>query len=194
MIFFFFIKPNKIAEFNGIQFAETFELTVPYADSNFVSMDCFGKNLYLLDGKNEEIIKYPGPITSGKNNPQSWLSETAQRPADGKSIAIDGSLWVLDGDNSLLRYYSGSLQETLTLKIYPEIKSISQMYINKNLSYIFLLEPSQNRIIISDKQGNIVKQIKSSGFDNLLDVAVSGNTMWVSERIKSLRINLLNLN
>jgi hypothetical protein len=180
----FFIKPDKIAEFNGIQFSETFELTLPSSDSSFGSMSYFGKNLYFLDEKNEEIIKYPGPISSNKDNPQSWLSETAQRPVDGKSIAIDGSLWILNGDNSLLRYYSGSLQETITLEIYPEIKSISQIYINKNLSYIFLLEPSQERIIISDKQGHIVKQLESSKFDNLLDITVSGNTIWVLNGMK----------
>jgi len=37
------------------------------------------------------------------------------------------------------------------------------------------LEPSQNRIIILSKQGEIIKQFQSPEFDALVDFAVSGD-------------------
>jgi hypothetical protein len=67
------------------------------------------------------------------------------------------------------------LREKLKIDIFPEIKDFSKILALPNLPYLYILEPAQNRIIIINKTGEIVKQFQSEKFDNLLDFAVSEN-------------------
>lgn len=183
----FFTKPDKLVYLQNDQLSETFHLRTPYPDFNFNYLTSFKENLYFLDSGKGEIIRYPAPISEGKDNPQNWLFRNTQKPVGGKSIAVDGSIWILNKDNSLSRYYGGSLQETINLNIFPKPKNFTKIYISPILPYLYLLEPAQNRLVILDKKGGVVEQFQSEKFDNLLDFAVSenGKTIFL---LNSLRL------
>lgn len=101
-------------------------------------------------------------------------------------MAIDGSIWILNKDNSLERYYAGQYQETLKLDFFPYPKNFSKIFASANLPYLYLLEPNQNRIVIINKAGQIIKQFQSQKFNNLLDFAISedGRTIWILNGLK----------
>ncbi|MFH1036501.1 MAG: hypothetical protein V1756_00320 [Patescibacteria group bacterium] len=187
---FLFEKPDKIVYFGNGQFSENFTLKSPYPGFNSSDLAYFQGNLYFLDSTNGEIVRYPSPLEEiGKDNPQLWLYRSAEKPVNGKSIAVDGSVWVLNADDRILRYRAGNLQEMINPAVFPEARGFSKIYINPALPYIFILESVQNRIIVLDKQGGIVKQIESPEFDNLVDIAVSGDTIWILNGLKIYKIN-----
>jgi len=186
----FFSKPKQLINFKNEQFSQTLSLEEPYPDFNFDDFSSYKSNLYFLDKKSGEIIKYPYLKNFEWDSPQLWLNLQTKKAIGGKSIAVDGSIWVLNKDNSISRYYAGKYQKTLNLELFPESKDFSKIFISPTLSYLYLLEPGQSRIIVLNKSGQIVKQFQSEKFDNLLDFTVSEDekTIYLLNGLKVYQI------
>ncbi|GAH46423.1 unnamed protein product, partial [marine sediment metagenome] len=148
------------------------------------------KYQFLGDKKSGEIIKYPYLEDLKWGSPQLWLNSQTKKAIDSESIAVDGSVWVLNKDNSISRYYAGKYQETLKLDFFPEPKDFSKIFTLSGLSYLYLLEPGQSRMVILNKTGQIIKQFQSEKFDNLLDFAISedGKTIYLLNGLKVYQI------
>ncbi len=188
----FFSKPDQLVNFKAGHFGETFSLEEPYPNFNFDNFSSYKSGLYFLDKKSGEIIKYPYLKNFEWDSPQLWLNPQTKKATEAKSMAIDGSVWILNQDNSINRYYTGTLQETLSFDIFPEPKNFSKIFASPTLTYLYILEPVQKRIIILNKSGQVVKQFQSEKFDNLLDFAISDDakTIYLLNGLKVYQINL----
>ena len=181
----FFSKPNQLTI---LKEREPFSLYLaePYAGLSIDDISVFREHLYFLDKKSGEIIKYLylGDLKWG--SPQLWLAREEKKVLQGLSLAVDGSIWLLDKNNSLSRYYAGRLQEKIFLEIFPEPKELKKIFTSPNLPYLYLLEPAQKRVVILDKKGQIIQQFQSQKFDNLLDFAISedGKTIYLLNGLK----------
>ncbi len=188
----FFSKPGTLLNFEDNQIKESFELEEPSSEFSFSSLATYRSSLYFLDTKNDRIVKYPYQRDFEWRDPELWLSSANRKAIDGRSMAVDGSIWILSKNNAIKEYYAGALQETLDTAIFPEPESLSKIFTSPQLSYLYLLEPIQNRIIILNKSSQVVKQFYSEKFDNLLDFAVSkdGKTIWLLNGLKVYKILL----
>jgi hypothetical protein len=188
-----FSKPDKITPVENSQAGETVSLGSPYSGFNFTDFTSFKESLYFFDSDSGEIVKYSLPLSESKDSPEKWFwSKSAQKPVAGKSLAVDGSVWILSKDNNLLRYYGGQLQQTITPDVFPAPQSLSKIVIPFGSSYVFISEPGQRRLIILDKDGKIFKQFESEKFNALLDFAVSrdNKTIFLLNGLKVYKINL----
>jgi len=163
----------------------------PPFDFNFDLSASYLSNLYFLDKETCEIIKYPYLSKSKWGAPKKWMEDKGPC-SEPKSMAIDGSVWILNQDNSISRYHSGSYQETITLDFFPFPENITKIKTESNLPYFYLLEPVKKRIIIIEKDGKIVKQFQSEKFDNLKDLAISkdGKTIWLLNNSKIYKVEM----
>ncbi len=186
----FFSKPDQLINFQEGNFQTLAPLQTPYSDFNFNVLASFQSNLYFLDNQNGKIIRYPylGNLQWGA--PQSWLSSAIKNAADFKSIAVDGSLWVLGEENVIGRYYAGNLRNSLKIDIFPVPKELSKIFTTLQLPYLYFLEPAQKRIVILNKSGQIIAQYQSEKFDNLLDfsVSVNGKTIYLLNGLKVYKV------
>ena len=191
-VILFFSKPDKIAPFKNGQFGDSLSLKQPYPDFSFSNFSSFQSGLYFLDSEKGEIIKYTAPLEKGKDSPQLWLNSQTKKATGSKSMAIDGSIWILKENNNISLYYAGQYQKDLTLDFFPYPKKLYKIIALPNLPYLYILEPIQNRIIILDKTGKIIKQFQSEKFDNLKDFAVSdnGKTIYLLNGLKVYRIQI----
>ncbi len=169
----FFSQPNFLVFLQNGQFKETVTLETPSPDFNFVDMSVFNSNFYFIDSQNEEIIKYRFFKDSNTLTRNIWLKQQTKKPTGAKSIAIDGNIWTLNGDNSISRYSIGLHQETIILDLFPLPIEFTEIKTYAGLPYLYILEPANNRIVILDKAGKIVKQYQSQNFDNLKDMVIS---------------------
>lgn len=185
----FFSKPNQLIPFKAGYFQEPFSLETPYSDFNFNDFSSFQSNLYFLDKKSDKIIKYPYLESGQWGSPQSWLGN--KTATDAKSMAVDGSVWILNKNNSVEKYYAGNLQKILELEIFPYPQNFSKIFTSSQLIYLYLLEPIQKRIVILNESGQVVKQFQSEKFDNLLDFTISGDgkTIWLLNGLKVYKIS-----
>ena len=129
-------------------------------------------------------MKYPyfGGFQWGE--PKKWSISPLGEQAAGP-ISVDGSIWALQQNNLINKYYAGRLQKTFEIKVFPFCEEPIKIWTSNILPYLYVLEPKQKRIIILDKpytnelvkgkQAQIVKQYQSEKFDNLKDFAISQN-------------------
>jgi len=184
----FFAKPDRIIILKDDVFLAPISLKVPYEDFNPQSLSSFQGSLYFLDNQKGIITTYPYFGSFQWGQPKSWLK--SEKAKDFKSLAVDGSLWVLLKENVIERYYAGFLQETLKLEVFPSPKLFSKIFASSQLSYLYLLEPAQKRVVIINRLGQIIRQFQSEKFDNLLDFTVSANgkTIYLLDGLKVYKI------
>jgi len=173
------------------------ENLTPPAESDF-SFDLsasYLSNLYFLDKKTCKIIKYSSSGQSTWGLPKTW-KESDEHCSEPKSMAIDSSIWILNKDNSISRYHQGEYQETINLDLFPSLENITKIKVKTNIPYLYLLEPANKRVIITDRNGKIVRQFQSEKFNNLKDFTVSddGKTIWLLNDQKVYQIELQTLN
>jgi len=180
----FFTKPNQLTILTD-RSPSSIDLLEPYPDFNYDDFSTFKGNLYFFDKKAGQIVKYPYKGNFEWGNPEFWLKKSIV----GKSIAVDGSVWVLE-KNAISKYYAGSIQEKIEPDIFPQPEEFSKIFTSSYLPYLYILEPIQKRIIILDKAGQIIKQFQSESFDNLLDFGVSedGKIIWLLNGMKVYQI------
>jgi len=185
----FFEKPDRLVILQDGKFLSPITIKPPYNGFNPYNLSSFQLNLYFSDKQNNKIIKYPYSGNSQWGEGQLWMEN--KKIGDFKSVTTDGSLWALTKNNMIERYYAGRLQETFELDIFPYPKSFSKIFTSSQLYYIYILEPSQNRIVVLNKSMEIVKQFQSDKFDNLLDFSVSkdGKTIYLLNGLKLLKVS-----
>ncbi len=171
----FFSKPDKLTILKGY-FPGYYSLSSYPSDFNFDFLSSFRNNIYFLNKITGRIIKYPYLGNNQWGSFQEWLSSDSyyQNNINAESFAIDRSIWVLN-NNTIYEYYTGELKNEINLDLFPTIKSFSKIYTSPELSNIYILEPKQKRIIIIDKAGEVIRQIRSDKFNNLLDLSVLSN-------------------
>ncbi len=151
---------KELAQINKIEEIEDLEI---FPDiSPYISVFGFSQNnfaIYLLDANTGQIIKYPYSLTSGRGESEFWLKEKAPEISGAKSITVDGSVWVLDKDNQILRFYQGTYQETIEINVWPALENPTRIWTSDEHQEVYVLEPSQNRIIVLGKNGEILKQL-----------------------------------
>lgn len=160
-----------------VQDGKEVSLFKPYTIFNPTDMSSFGSGLYFLDAQNGQIVKYKFLENQETLIPTVWISQVY---GDAKlktaiSLAVDGSIWVLAANGAIHRYWGGSWQETLDISIWPKLSQPKKIFTTSLLPYLYILDSPENRIVILDKQGKIIKQYKSGKFNNLKDFTVSAD-------------------
>ncbi|XOB40528.1 MAG: hypothetical protein ACKKMR_00750 [Candidatus Nealsonbacteria bacterium] len=169
----FFSKPEQLIILKNNKLTHP-SLEIPYPDFNSNDFSSFRKNIYFLDKKEGQIIKYPFLRNLKWDSPRLWLDSKTTKVMGADSFAIDTAIWILK-ENSIYKYYEGIFEKEIGLEIFPSPKDFSKIFTSPILPYLYILEPVQKRIVILDKSGNIIKQFQSEKFDNLLDFGVSEN-------------------
>jgi hypothetical protein len=188
-VILFFSKPNQLTILSsGGIFSDI--VKEPYEDFSFDDLATFRGNLYFLEKNSGEIIKYSYLGESKWGPPEMWLAQEEKKLIKAESLAIDGFIWILNENNSFGQYYQGTLKEEMRLEIFPEPKDLKKIFTSPTLPYLYLLEPTQNRIIIFDKTKKTVRQFYSQKFDNLLDFTVSedGKVIYLLNDLKVYQI------
>jgi hypothetical protein len=189
----FFVPPDILLFLkNGGWQEKTIQL--PDFDFNFDLLSSYISNLYFLDGEKCQIIKYLYLGSLEWGSPQDWLMEEGPEGNcfEPKSMSVNGSIWILNKDNSIVRYYGGDYQETINLDVFPSPENITKIQTKPLLPYLYFLEPTNKRIIITDKTGKIIKQFQSEKFNNLKDFTISenGKTIWLLNDLRVYQIQL----
>lgn len=184
----FFSKPNSILVLENNEFSDTYSLEMPYSGYVFDSLASYRSNLYFLDKKAGNVIKYPYIAQLQWNRPQLWLGSESEF----ESIAVDGSVWLLAENNHLEKYYGGKLQKSLQIEIFPHPDDFSKIYTAPQLPYIYILEPIGKRVVIVNKTGGTIAQFRSEKFDNLLGFAVAddGKKIYLLNGLEVYQIDI----
>lgn len=193
---------NLIAEANGTIYALTSkgilqggkipELKIE-TDSDWqeiIDFKGFNGSLYLLDKKGE-IWKY-SPIEGGFSNKESWL-KTATDFSQATSLAIDGSLWVLNQDGKINKLLQGQ-KENLTLTgLKKPLANPNIIFTNFETEKLYVLDRGNSRVVIFNKTGEYQSEYDWSDINQASDMIISESEkkifLLIGSKIYELEIN-----
>lgn len=130
----------------------------------------YNGNVYLLDGQKDEVYKYL-VAEAGYSAKQSYFKE-GQSPdlALARGISIDGSLYVLS-KNTILKYTSG-LRDGFSLSLPEDNYTFNQLFTSRDVEKLYLLDSTQGKVVVAEKNGKYSKQVESSVLKDASDIVV----------------------
>jgi len=136
---------------------------------NIIDMKGFSSNLYLLDNGGE-IWKYPFLETEFSSK-QRWLKEQTNL-SSALSMAIDGSLWILLEDGTILRFTQGNSNFFRITGLEKGFNNPSIIYTNFDSENLYILDKGNSRIVAINKSGEFKAEYHWSEISNVNDMLV----------------------
>ncbi len=157
----------------------------------------FGGNMYLLDPSNGLLWKY----SRSGDNYNRGISQVDQIDVSllgAKDIAIDGYIYVLLKDGSIVKLLRGKPDTEFAVANLPKTvdqTSFIAMTTAEETDFIFVLATTSSgpRVVVLDKKGNYVKQYAfTEPIKEAVDIAFSptDTRLWVAGDGKALAIQL----
>ncbi|NQV88802.1 MAG: hypothetical protein HQ488_00575 [Parcubacteria group bacterium] len=145
-------------------------------DTSWVDLQAYADRLYLLrpslNGQEGQVVRYTrngSDFTSESN----WITSRTVSFDNAVSLTIDGTVYVLMKNGSISRFTSGSEDGWSAGTVEPRITNATDIWTGPDSSYIYVLEPDSQRLIVFDKaSGEFLVQYSSSAFTNLSDFTV----------------------
>lgn len=137
------------------------------------ALDSYGGNLYLLDSANSGIWKYIATDT-GFTNRQSYLNiDTKTDLSQATDMVIDGSVWVLDREEDLIKFSRGVISPFGFNSFAETFHKIPAFSTGDTVKYLYILDTSGGRIVVFDKDGTYQSQYQWDELENSTDLYVS---------------------
>ncbi len=155
-------RQNHIFRFNRLEGVTALKFADQTGWKTPTQLETFGGRLYLADEGAGQLFRY----ASGNYGvaPESWFApETTVNLAGLQSMAIDGDIWLLFSDGRILRYHAGE-QEPFTLESSVGLadEPVDMVVGDQGDSSIYLADSAQERILVFDKQGKYLRQLKAA--------------------------------
>jgi hypothetical protein len=167
----------------------------------------FAGNLYLWDSENRQLMKY----TSGQYGdlPTEWIVDRGAASLDQViGIQIDGNIYLLRNDGSVVVFSGGVYQRTLPVpSLALPVQTITRFYVTPDIvdeatgtvlkaGSIFLLDTLNERVIqIAKADGAVIQQLvarEPGQFNRLMDLQVDAarNQIFLANGDEVLRAQL----
>jgi hypothetical protein len=151
---------------------KTYSLDPNVAIENIKDIKNYLSNLYLLDTNQSNIIKYAGDkenIFRGS----AWLSAPEEELKNAQSMAVDGSIYILNVNGTITEYFRGEKSKTIKPSLDNPLAGNNKIFIKKDFKNFYVSDPANKRVIILDKNGAIINQYINDEFAALQDFLVT---------------------
>ena len=148
-------------------------ISINYEYNNIKAAGTYNNRLYLLDAENNKILRYNRNGNSF-SPAYSWIGESAILK-NAVDMSIDGHVYILNSDGEIFKFLRGIKQDFNLESVDPKLENPTRLFVSFEKKYIYILEPSKQRLLIFDKTGQFILQYKSDTFTNLKDFAVDEN-------------------
>ena len=130
----------------------------------FVSgMYFYSGNIYLLDSAKSQIWRYRPTGANYTADPEPYFpAGTAVNLKSAIDVGIDGDIWLLYPNGSMLRFLSGQQQPFALEAVSPPLSQAVSIWVNLQehpKGRIYIADAATNRILIFDKQGKLLAQL-----------------------------------
>ena len=137
----------------------------------FVS--AFAGNMYVMDKSGNSIYRFQGNGNTFSEK-QNWLALGTNVNFNSVSqMTIDGSIYALYPNSQILKFSQGSPQTFRVTSLIPEIGNIDAVYANPDNQYLYLLDKSGGRVVVTDKKGTYKSQYVDPQISSATNLVVS---------------------
>ena len=133
----------------------------------------FSSNLYLLDGTSDgQILKYLG-VSSGLSAKRSYLTGDSYDLSEAISMAIDGSVWVLFKDGTIVKYVRGVKDAFVVAGLDKGLEEPIKIFTSPEVENLYILDRKSMRVVVIAKNGEYQAQYVWPGIAGVYDLVVS---------------------
>jgi hypothetical protein len=147
-------------------------------DSNKAAtlIENFATYIYVLNPEKRNIYRYSAQ-EEGYSDPIGWVSGAAGFDySQVSSWAIDGDMWITTREGGLHKLAFGREQEFKITGLAEPFSGSLQVFTHEDLDDLYILEPTNHRLVILTKEGEFLKEIKSKSL-------ASTTTLFVSKEL-----------
>jgi len=168
-----FVLANGIQEF-GLDNQEIDEVrTLGDSNRDTTLISAYDRFIYVVNPEKRNIYRY-SKEEDGYSDPIGWMKSSGGLQYDSiTSFAVDGDVWVATNKGELLKFSSGKLQDFTVLGLDDGFSGDIKVFSNKDQKNIYVLEADKNRVVILDKEGKFVKEIKSISIKTVTSVVAN---------------------
>jgi len=144
----FITQAAKLIEYTdgNSQFADTSDVTW----HSGVDIATYSNKIYVLDAVSNQIWRYARG-TEAYGSAQGYFSGEVDL-SKAISLAVDGSIWLLNNDGTIVKYLSGELLEFAIKKAPLEgMTGATRLYTELEVNQVYVLDPANDRLFIFDK-------------------------------------------
>lgn len=121
----------------------------------------YASNIYVLDKESSEIYRYTR-VPGGFSEKTRWMNDDIRAPlSDSRAWVIDGSIWILKRDNTILRFTNGTYWQFTPQGVFPLLSSIDAIYTSDQEENLYILDSTGERVVVLSKQGEFITQYNS---------------------------------
>lgn len=133
----------------------------------------FSSNLYLVDGVEEgQIYKYLG-VESGLSAQRNYLKGETYDLSEVVSMAIDGSVWVLFSDGTIVKYVRGTKDPFTVAGMEESFKEPVKIFTSPEVENLYVFDRQGMRVVVISKTGEYQAQYRWPGLAGVKDLVVS---------------------
>lgn len=131
----------------------------------------YNERLYILNSQNNQILKFQ-KRKEGFGEGKNWSLKKNIDLTRAISFAIDGSIYVLNNDRTILKLDQGKKTDFMTLLSTSPLSKGAKIFTSSFTKNIYILDNTNQKLIIIDKKGGLFKQLYHEDFKDLKDFAV----------------------
>jgi hypothetical protein len=133
----------------------------------------FSSNLYVLDGVQAgQIWKYEG-VEAGLSSQKAYLKGESFDLSEAVDMAIDGSVWVLFKDGSIVKYTRGVKDVFVIAGLDQALEEPIKLFTNPETEYLYILDRRATRVVVIAKNGEYRAEYVWPGIAGVKDLIVS---------------------
>ena len=147
-----------------------------------VDFVAYAGNVYVLDGDNNQIWKFPG-IEGGLGRAVEYLAKGGEF-SSAVSMAIDGSIWVLTDEGKIYKFTQNRRDNFAVTGLDEDFGEPTALYTDEDCDRIYVLDKGKTRVVVIGKDGKYVGQYVWPGIAGVDDFVVSekeGKILLLSE-------------
>ncbi len=143
--------------------------------SSVTAISPYNGRLYALDASKGMIWRYSPNGSTSFAQERGYLKAADPLLQTGTAIAIDSNVYVGLQDGSIKRYLSGAETSWNPRGIDPPLASISGLWASPDSDRIVILDRINKRVVVVNKEGQLITQYTSPAFDDLRGVTVDAS-------------------
>ncbi|MFA5061884.1 MAG: hypothetical protein WC526_01945 [Patescibacteria group bacterium] len=186
------LADNKLAQYNPTDNSVKFiDVSYPNTNVDIKNIMIYNRRLYSLDTANNQIYRHDS-IKTGFGRGTNWIKDAGVNLAAGIDLATDGDMFVLESNGTIDKFTSGQKQPYTVSGLDPALDHADEIYTYTDLTYNYILDSQNKRIIILDKTGQLIKQITANEFVKPTGMIVdeAKNVIYVVDSEKLYKITL----
>lgn len=166
-------------------------ITYPTERTDIVAPFIYNLRLYMVDRANNQILRH-SKTQSGYDKGIPWLDkEISVDLSDTVSMAIDGDILVLKENGKIIKFTGGEQMPFDITGLDPSLDKPTELYTYNDMDGIYIIEPTNRRVVVLNKQGTFRAQYTSDKWQNPTSMVIdeTKKTIYVLDNNKIYSFN-----